>query len=101
MLYPVKDFKTSNEFASLQNQVKEVRLQDKLSEQNYHYDAKQLQEPLIDTIEDTSEKLTKTMKQTYNSSNKSKENLNEKILELMKDKGMIAPYKSFLSLLVF
>ena len=43
MLYPIKnreDWKDLNEAVSLQNQVHEVRLQDKLGEQNYHEDAK-------------------------------------------------------------
>ena len=43
MLYPIKnieDLKDLNEAVSLQNQVKTVRLQDKLGEQNCHEDAK-------------------------------------------------------------
>ena len=43
MMFPirnVKDLQKLNEAVSLQNQVHEVRLQDKLGEQNYLEDAK-------------------------------------------------------------
>ena len=77
MLYSInniEDLKNLEELDSLQNQVNEVRLQDKLGKQNYHYDAKKSEEPLIDTIKDTSENLTKTLKGTYNDNNKAIEN---------------------------
>ena len=95
MLYSIKDveeLQTLNELVSLQNQVNEVRLQDKLGEQNYHEDAKKLFKPMTDAIENTFENLTKTL--TENSFNKHKaiENLNEKNLELINDRGMSAPY---------
>ena len=41
MLYPIKnveDLEKLEELASLQNQVNEVRLQDKLGKQNFHED---------------------------------------------------------------
>ena len=53
---------------------------------------KNLHGPLIDTIKDTSEILTKTITETYIINNKAIENLNEKVLELMNYKGMIPPY---------
>ena len=43
MLYPInnrEDLQKLDEAVSLQNQVNEVRLQDKLGEQNYHEDSK-------------------------------------------------------------
>ena len=43
MMFPIKDrqdLKDLDEAVSLQNQVKAVRLQDKLGEQKYHEDAK-------------------------------------------------------------
>ena len=43
MLFPInnrEDLQNLNELVSLQNQVNEVRLQDKLGEQNYHEDSK-------------------------------------------------------------
>ena len=104
MLYPIKDkeyFKNLNELASLQCQVKEVRLQDKLGNQKYHYEAEKIQAPLADTIKDISEILTKSIKDTYKKNNKALENLKEKVLELMNDKGMIAPYLASSSVNIF
>ena len=43
-------------------------------------------------IKNTSEKITKTLTENSFNTNKAIENLNEKILELMNDKGLIAPY---------
>ena len=49
-------------------------------------------EPLTDTLKKTSENITKAITETSFNNNKAIEILNEKILELMNDKGMIAPY---------
>ena len=49
-------------------------------------------EPLTDTLKKTSENTTKTITEISINNNKAIENLNEKILELMDDKGLIAPY---------
>ena len=49
-------------------------------------------EPLTDTLKKTSENITKTITENSINNNKAIENLNEKILELMNDKGLIAPY---------
>ena len=95
MLFPIKDredLKKLNELVSLQDQVKTVRLQDKLGKQNFHENIKKLYEPLTDTIKDVSENITKTLTENSNNNNKAIENLNEKILELMNDSGVIAPY---------
>ena len=81
-----------NELISLKNQVQEVRLQDKLGEQNYHEDSKKLFKPMTDELKNTSEKITKTLTENSIDNNKAIENLNEKVLELMDDKGLIAPY---------
>ena len=43
MLYPIKDredLEKLNELILLKDQVQEIRLQDKLGDQNYHEDAK-------------------------------------------------------------
>ena len=64
MLYSIKNRKELEKLvglASLQNQVEEVRLQDKLSKQNFYENIKNLHEPLIDTIKNTSGNLTKTI----------------------------------------
>ena len=47
--------------ASLQNQEKAVRLQDKLGKQNFHEDLKKIFELLTDTIKNTSENISKTL----------------------------------------
>ena len=78
MLYPnknIEDLKDLNEAASLQNQVKIVRLQDRLGDQNYHEDAKKLIKPMTDAIRNTSENITKTL--TENSINNNKESNTE------------------------
>ena len=95
MLYSIKnaeDLQKLNEAISLQKQVQEVRLQNKLGEQNYHEDATKFFKPMTDAIKNTSENLTKTLTENSNNNNKALENLNEKFLEMMNDKGMIAPY---------
>ena len=95
MLFPIKDredLEKLNELASLQIQVKAVRLQDKLGKQNFHEDMKKLYEPLTDTIKVVSENLTKTITENSIKNNKAIESLNEKVLGLMNDKSLIAPY---------
>ena len=72
--------------------MKAVRLQDKLAKQNFQEDMKKLFKPMTDAIKNTSEKITKTITESFYKNNKAIENLNEKVLELMNDKGMIAPY---------
>ena len=95
MLYSIKnieDLEKLNEAISLQKQVQEVRLQNKLGDQNYHEDIKKIFKPMTDELKDTSEKITRTLTENSINNNKAIENLNEKILELMDEKGMIAPY---------
>ena len=93
MMFPsknVKDLQNLNEAVSLQNQVKVVRLQDKLGKQNFHEDMTKVFEPLTDTLKKTSENITKSINK-----NKAISDLNEKILELMNDRGKIASYLMF------
>ena len=95
MLYSIKDredLEKLEELVSLQNQVKVVKLQDKLGEQNFHEDVKKVFEPVTKSLENTSENITKTLTEKSINNNKAKENLNEKILELMNNNGLIAPY---------
>ena len=95
MLYSIKnreDLEKLNELASLQNQVKTVGLQDKLGKHIFHEDMKNLYEPLTDTFKNVSENITKTLTENSINNNKAIENLNEKVLELMNEKGLIAPY---------
>ena len=87
-----EDIQKLDEAVLLQNQVQEVRLQDRLGEQNYHEDTKKFFKPMTDELKNTSEKITKTLSENSINSNKAIDNLNEKILELMNEKGLIAPY---------
>ena len=95
MMFPIKDredLEKLNELVSLQEQVKVVRLQDKLGKQNFHEDLKKVFEPGTKSLEKTSENITKSSTETSIINNKAIENLNEKILELMDEKCLIAPY---------
>ena len=95
MLYSIKDredLQNLNELVSLQNQVKVVQLQDKLGKQNFHEDMRKVFEPVTKSLENTSENITKTLTETSINNSKAIENLNKKILELMNNNGLIAPY---------
>ena len=104
MLFPIRnvtDLQNLNEAISLQNQLKVANLQDKLGEQNFHEDMIKVFEPLTNTLKKASENITKAVTETSVDNIKAIENLNEKILELMNDKGMIAPYLASSLLEVF
>ena len=93
MMFPIRnveDLQNLNEAVSLQNQVKVVRLQDKLGKQNFHEDMTKVFEPLTDTLKKTSENITKSITENSINNNKAISDLNEKILELMNDRGIIA-----------
>ena len=101
MLYSVKDredLQNLNKLVSLQDQVKVVQLQDKLGKQNFHEDMKKVFEPVTKSLENTSENSTKAITDSSIKNNQALENLNEKILEIMNDRGILATYlKSTLS----
>ena len=88
----VEDLEKINEAVSLQTQVQEVRSKDKLGKQNFHENMEKVFEPITQSIEKTSENITKSLTETSIKNNKAIENLNEKSLELMDAKGLIAPY---------
>ena len=95
MLYAIKnvdDLKNLNELVSLQDQVKAVRLQDKLGEQNFHEDKKKVFEPVTKSLENTSQDITKTITESSSKNNQAIENLNNKLLEIMNDRGVLASY---------
>ena len=95
MMYSIKnieDLKDLNELVSLQGQVKGVRLPDKLGEQNYHQKSEKLFEPVTKSIKDASEEVTKTISETSIKNNQAIENLNNKLLEIMNDRGILATY---------
>ena len=95
MLYSIKDredLENLKELASLQDQVIAVRLQDKLGKQNFHEDMKKVFEPVTKSLENTSENLTKSITEYSKENNLALENLNNKLLEIMNDRGIISSY---------
>ena len=94
MLYSIKDredLENLNELASLQDQVKAIRLQDKLGKQNFHEDMKKVFESVTNSLENTSQDITKTITVSSIKNNQAIENLN-KLLEIMIDRGILARY---------
>ena len=82
MLYTSKnvdDLEKLNELASLQNQLKTVRLQDKLGKQNFHENMKKVFEPVTKSLENTSQDIKKTITETSLKNNQAIENLNNKL----------------------
>ena len=62
MLYAIKDredLENLNELASLQDQVKAVRLQDKIGKQKFHENLKKVFEPITKSLVNTSQDITK------------------------------------------
>ena len=95
MLYSIKDreeLENLEEIVSLQNQVKVVRRQDKLGKQNFHEDMKKVFEPVTKSLENTSQDITKTIAESFIKNNQAIENLNNKLLEIMNDRGILATY---------
>ena len=87
----VEDLQKLNEAVSLQNQIKVFRLQEKLGKQNFHEDMTKVFEPLTDTLKKTSENIA----ESSINNNRAISDLNEKVLELMNDRGIIASYLMF------
>ena len=80
MLYSIKDredLENLEELVSLEDQVKVVRLQDKLGKQKFHEDMKKTFEPVTKSIENTSQNITKTIAETSLKNNQVIENLNK------------------------
>ena len=95
MLYAIKnreDLENLEELASLENQVKVVKLQDKLGKQNFHEDMKKVFEPVTKSLENTSENLTKAITETSIKNKQAIENINNNRLEIMNDRGILATY---------
>ena len=95
MLYSIKDredLENLNELVSLQEQVKVDKLQDKLGKQNFHEDMKKVFEPVTKSLENTSENLTKAITETSIKNNLAIENINNNLLEIMNDRGILATY---------
>ena len=95
MLYSIKDredLEKLQDLVSLQNQVKVLKLQDKLGEQNFHEDIKKVFETVTKSLENTSENITKTLTETSIKNNLAKENINNNLIEIMNDRGILATY---------
>ena len=95
MLFPIKDredLEKLNKLVSLQDQVKTVRLQDKLGKQNFHEDMKKVFEPVTKSLEKSSQDITKTITESSIKNNQALEILNSKLLEIMNDRGILASY---------
>ena len=95
MLYSIKDredLENLEELASLENQVKVVKLQDKLGKQNFHEDMKKVFEPVTKSLENTSENITKAITETSIKNNLAIENIKNNLLEIMNDRGILATY---------
>ena len=80
------------ELATLQNQVKVVRLQDKLGKQNFHENLNKVFEPVTKSLENTSQVIRKTITETSIENNQAIKNLNDKLLEIMKNRDILATY---------
>ena len=97
MLYSIKDredLEKLNKLVSLQDQVKAVRLQDKLGKQNFLGDSKKIFEPVTKTPESTSQDITKTITETSIKNNQAIENLSNKLLEIINNRGIISSFLS-------
>ena len=95
MLYAIKnieDLRNLNELVSLESQVKAVRLQDRLGKQNFHENMKKDFEPVTKPFENTSGNLTKAVTESSIKNNEAIENLNNKLLEIMNDRGVLGSY---------
>ena len=95
MLYSIKDredLEELNELALLQDQVKAVRLQDKLVKQNFNEDVKKVFQPVTKSLENTSKDITKAITETSKEKNLALENSNNKLLEIMNDRGILSSY---------
>ena len=82
MLYSIKDredLENLNELVSLYDQVKTVRLQDKLGKQNFHEVMKKVFEPVTKALENTSQDITKTIAESSPKNHQAIENLNNKL----------------------
>ena len=67
-------------------------MQDKLGKQNFHEDMKKVFEPVTKPLESTSENLTKAITESFKENNLALENLNNKLLEILNDRGLLASY---------
>ena len=72
------------------SQVKLVRLQDELGKQIFHEDMKKVFELVTKSIKNVSGEVTMTITETSKNNNKAIENLNNKPLEILNDRCILA-----------
>ena len=95
MLYSIKkreELENLNKLVSLENQVNEVRLKDRLGKQKFHDNVRNLYKPHTDLIKDTSRDITKTITETSIRNNIVLHNINNKLREILKDRRIISSY---------
>ena len=84
------DIKDLEELADLQSKIKQVGLFEKFGKQGYHYDIKELFEPITIAVTDTSQNLLEKSKSTAKVIEELDESdLHVKALELMNKNGVI------------
>ena len=91
MFYSIKDrddLEKLEELASLQNQVKVVKLQNNHGKQNFHEIMKPVFELVTKSLENTSQDITKTITDTSIENFQAVRNINHKLLEIMNDRGI-------------
>ena len=87
-----EDLEKLEEQSLLKYQKEDLRLQDKLGKKIFHERMEILYQLFANSIKNTSRGITKTTRETSINRKKALEQINEKVLELMNNKGMIAPY---------
>ena len=95
MLFSIKnieELEKLNELVSLQNQVQDVRLQDKLGKQKFHEHMNKVFEPVSKSLENTSQNLTKAITESSIKNNKALEKLNNKLLKIIIGRRILANY---------
>ena len=95
--YKIEGSEKLEELSSIQNRVEELRLQDKLGNQNFREDIRKLYEPLTNTSEDTSRVITKTMMEIPIKNIKTVGNSNNKVWEIMNVRDITAFFRWHLS----
>ena len=88
-----EDSENSNEIVSLKSQVRELRSQDESRKQIFHEDLKNVFKPVTNTKKDLSEDVSKTMMVTSEENISTLLYLNNKLLDVMIDRGIMAARK--------
>ena len=87
-----KRFRKIRRLGFITKSSKVVKLQDKLGEQNFHEDMKKVFEPVTKSLQNISENITNAVTDSSIKNNQAIENVNNKLLETMNDRGILATY---------